>query len=70
MFKLRVIAPVFVMAVLGLSLPAAAQITGALQADVDAGAARPRDVSLDASKASAALEVELLEVKAGLERTL
>ena len=60
-----------VLAAMGLDRDdARAQVREARQADVDSGAPRPRDVSLDASKASAALEVELLGIAAGLGRAL
>ncbi len=56
-----------VLAAMGLDRDdARAQVREAHQADVESGAPRPRDVSLDASKASAALEVELVGIAAGL----
>ncbi|MEM9799533.1 MAG: SDR family oxidoreductase [Planctomycetota bacterium] len=60
-----------VLRAMGLDAAAArAEVTEGRQADVDAGAPRPRDVSLSAAKARAALETELLGVEAGLARAL
>ena len=47
---------------------AAAELSPTRQADLDAGAPRPRDVSLDATRAAAALSVDLPGVAAGLRR--
>lgn len=47
---------------------AAAELTPTRQADLDAGATRPRDVSLDATRAAAALATVLPGVAAGLGR--
>jgi dTDP-4-dehydrorhamnose reductase len=47
---------------------AAAELEPTRQADLDAGAPRPRDVSLDAARAAAALSVELPGLAAGLDR--
>ena len=56
---------------MGLDADAArAEIREARQAEVDAGAPRPRDVSLDASKAREALDTELLGLGPGLQRAL
>ena len=58
-----------VLASMGLSRDeAAAELTPTRQADLDAGAPRPRDVSLDATRAVAALSVDLPGVAAGLGR--
>ncbi|MEM9381780.1 MAG: sugar nucleotide-binding protein [Planctomycetota bacterium] len=56
---------------MGLDADAArAEVREARQSDVDAGAPRPRDVSLDASKARDALDAELLGLGPGLRRAL
>lgn len=58
-----------VLASMGLSRDEAeAELQPSRQADLDAGAPRPRDVSLDASRAAAALSAELPGVAAGLAR--
>lgn len=49
---------------------ARAELRAASQADVDAGAPRPRDVSLDASKACGILETELPAPRKGLLRAI
>ncbi len=54
---------------MGLSRDEAeAELLPTRQADLDAGAPRPRDVSLDATRAAAALSTELPGVVAGLAR--
>ena len=49
---------------------AEASVVAAVQRDVEAGAPRPRDVSLSAAKARALLDTELLGPRAGLARAL
>ena len=60
-----------VMAAMGLEPAAArAEIEEARQADLDAGAPRPRDVSLDARLAARHLETGLHGVEAGMARAV